>query len=79
MGHLVATVGSWFLALGLLIFLGNFVVALFRGEKAADNPWGGVTLEWQIPSPPPTENFEEIPTVTHGPYEFAESGKEGRA
>jgi cytochrome c oxidase subunit 1 len=78
MGHLVATVGSWFLALGLLIFLGNFVVALFRGEKAEDNPWGGVTLEWQIPSPPPTENFEEIPTVTHGPYEFGEPGKESR-
>jgi cytochrome c oxidase subunit 1 len=78
-GHLVATVGSWFLALGLLIFLGNFVVALFRGEKAADNPWGGVTLEWQIPSPPPTENFAHIPTITHGPYEYGEAGKGGRA
>jgi cytochrome c oxidase subunit 1 len=78
-GHFVATVGSWFLAAGLLLFIGNFVVALFKGEKAEDNPWGGVTLEWQIPSPPPAENFEEIPTVTHGPYEFAESGKEGRA
>jgi cytochrome c oxidase subunit 1 len=29
-----------------------------------------VTLEWTIPSPPPQENFEEIPTITHGPYDF---------
>lgn len=78
-GHVIATVGSWFLALGLLIFLGNFVVALFKGEKAPDNPWGGVTLEWQIPSPPPAENFDEIPTITHGPYEFGKSGKEAGA
>ena len=34
------------------------------------NPWGGATLEWTIPSPPPAENFEEIPTVTRGPYAF---------
>ncbi len=39
----------WFLALGLLMFFGNFVHALFKGEKAEDNPWGGVTLEWTIP------------------------------
>jgi cytochrome c oxidase subunit 1 len=69
-GHVVATVGSWFLVAGLLILLGNFVVALFKGAKAEANPWGGVTLEWTVPSPPPTENFEEIPSITHGPYEF---------
>ena len=68
--HVVDTVGSWFLVAGILIFLGNFVVALFKGAKAEANPWGGVTLEWTVPSPPPTENFEEIPSITHGPYEF---------
>jgi cytochrome c oxidase subunit 1 len=69
-GHLVATVGSWFLVAGLLLLFGNFVWALFRGEKAADNPWGGVTLEWKVPSPPPVENFEETPVVTGPPYAF---------
>jgi cytochrome c oxidase subunit 1 len=69
-GHVVATVGSWFLVAGLLILFGNLVVALFRGEKAPANPWGGVTLEWTIPSPPPVENFHEIPTVTGRPYAF---------
>ena len=69
-GHVVATVGSWFLVAGILILLGNFVVALFKGARAEANPWGGVTLEWKVSSPPPAENFAEIPTITHGPYEF---------
>jgi cytochrome c oxidase subunit 1 len=68
--HVVATVGSWILVSGLLIFLGNFVVALFKGEKAEANPWGGVSLEWTIPSPPPVENFVEVPTITTRPYHF---------
>lgn len=68
--HVVATVGSWLLALGLLMFFGTLLRALFKGEKAEGNPWGGVTLEWTLPSPPPLENFEEIPTITHGPYHF---------
>jgi cytochrome c oxidase subunit 1 len=68
--HVVATVGSWFLVSGILILLGNFVVALFKGEKAEMNPWGGITLEWTVPSPPPVENFEEVPTITQSPYHF---------
>ena len=38
--------------------------------QAEANPWGGATLEWQISSPPPHENFEEIPVVTGEPYVF---------
>ncbi len=34
------------------------------------NPWGAKGLEWQTPSPPPTENFEEIPVVTEEPYNY---------
>jgi cytochrome c oxidase subunit 1 len=68
--HVVATVGSWFLVAGILILLGNFVVALFKGQKAEANPWGGVSLEWTISSPPPMENFEQVPTITGPPYHF---------
>jgi cytochrome c oxidase subunit 1 len=50
--------------------LGNLFVALRKGEKASANPWGGMTLEWTIPSPPPLTNFEKIPTVKYGPYEY---------
>ncbi|GLH65703.1 cytochrome c oxidase subunit I [Geothrix edaphica] len=73
--HVVATVGSWLLVLGLLIYFGTLLYALFKGEKAEDNPWGGVTLEWTIASPPIQENFETIPTITHGPYEFEQESK----
>ena len=68
--HVVATVGSWLLAAGVFMFLGVFLVALKKGAKAPANPWGGATLEWQTPSPPPRGNFHEIPIVTGGPYEF---------
>lgn len=67
--HIVATVGSWFLVGGIFLMVGNLLWSAFKGAKASANPWGGTTLEWQIPSPPPTENFETIPVVTAGPYE----------
>ena len=56
---------------GLLIFFGSLLHAVFRGKKAGSNPWHAVTLEWSVPSPPPVENFDEVPTVTHEPYHFA--------
>jgi cytochrome c oxidase subunit 1 len=73
--HVVATVGSWLLVGGLLMFFGALINAVFRGKKTVGNPWHGVTLEWQIPSPPPVENFHEIPVVTRDPYHFAETGE----
>jgi cytochrome c oxidase subunit 1 len=68
--NVVATIGSWILTLGLLLMAVTFIQALRRGEKASNNPWGAKTLEWQTPSPPPTENFAEIPVVTDRPYGF---------
>ena len=68
--HLISTIGSWILIAGLIWIFFNLFQALRKGERAGDNPWGGATLEWQIPSPPPMENFEKIPTVGKGPYEF---------
>jgi cytochrome c oxidase subunit 1 len=72
--HVEATVGSWFLALGLVMLFGSLLWAIFKGEKAEGNPWGGVTLEWTLPSPPIQENFETIPTITRGPYHFPQEG-----
>jgi cytochrome c oxidase subunit 1 len=59
---------------GLLMYFGALISAVFRGKKTVANPWNGVTLEWQVPSPPPVENFHEIPVVTGEPYHFAEAG-----
>ena len=67
--HIISTVGSWILILGILILIFNLLKALLSKERTTEiNPWGGTTLEWTVPSPPPLENFDEIPTVTHGPY-----------
>jgi cytochrome c oxidase subunit 1 len=68
--HLFSTIGSWILIAGLVLIFLNLFKALRKGETAGDNPWGGATLEWQIPSPPPMNNFEKIPVVKKGPYEF---------
>ena len=66
--HIISTVGSWILSVGICIMFYNFVRSLYRGEPAPANPWRGRTLEWQVSSPPPTENFEKIPVVTDWPY-----------
>ncbi|MGD0835853.1 MAG: cbb3-type cytochrome c oxidase subunit I [Polyangia bacterium] len=69
-GHQIATVGSWILVAGILIMVGNLVRGLFRPVSLPANPWGGVTLEWSVPSPPPVENFTVLPVITGPPYQF---------
>ncbi|MDP2886225.1 MAG: cytochrome c oxidase subunit I [Ignavibacteria bacterium] len=73
--HVIATVGSWILVLGLIIMFVNLFLALRNGAKTSANPWGGETLEWTTPSPPPLENFDEIPVVTKGPYDYSKYEK----
>ena len=68
--NVISTVGSWVLAIGLLIILINLLHSIFRGEPAGDNPWGASTLEWTLPSPLPAENFSTVPVIDRGPYVF---------
>uniref|UniRef100_C6E7U6 Cytochrome c oxidase, subunit I n=1 Tax=Geobacter sp. (strain M21) TaxID=443144 RepID=C6E7U6_GEOSM len=72
--NVVATVSSWVMMAGVFIVVWNLFRGLFRGEPFTGNPWGGASLEWSVPTPPPTENFHEEPVVTHGPYDFKEAG-----
>jgi cytochrome c oxidase subunit 1 len=44
--------------------------SLRYGPVAGANPWGATGLEWQTPSPPPTNNFEVTPVVTQAPYAY---------
>lgn len=67
--QLLSTVGSWIFAAGLALTFGNLIYGMFKGEKAPANPWEGNTLEWKVESPIRHHTFDEIPTVTHGPYE----------
>jgi cytochrome c oxidase subunit 1 len=47
-----------------------FLWAVGYGRPAGANPWGGTTLEWATPSPPPPDNFPVTPTFTGHPYEY---------
>jgi cytochrome c oxidase subunit 1 len=61
--NLLATIGAFTLALSFLVFIVN-VIRTWRGPADAPaDPWGGATLEWTIPSPPPEWNFDEEPVV----------------
>ncbi|MFH1197328.1 MAG: cytochrome c oxidase subunit I [bacterium] len=73
--QLVSTIGSWLMLITMVIVFGNLIYSFFKGQKAPANPWGGVTLEWQIQSPPTLHNFHEIPTITHEPYDFTQIKK----
>ncbi|MGA2434285.1 MAG: cytochrome c oxidase subunit I [Bryobacteraceae bacterium] len=72
--HVVSTIGSWFLGVGFLVMAGYLAVSLRKKMDAPANPWGATGLEWQTSSPPPTHNFEQVPVVTHGPYEYSLMG-----
>jgi cytochrome c oxidase subunit I len=69
-GHIISSIGAGILLIGIVIMVYNLVRSGKKGEIAESNPWNGKTLEWTIPSPPPLENFEEIPVITEGPYEY---------
>jgi cytochrome c oxidase subunit 1 len=52
---------------------------VFRAPLAGSNPWGARGLEWEIPSPPPTENFVVTPIVTEVTHQYAPSREVGIA
>ena len=55
--NVVSSVGSFLLGISTLVFLVNVVISLRRGRPSGNDPWGGHTLEWAAPSPPPPGNF----------------------
>ncbi len=69
-GHVISTIGGFILFIGLILMVYNLVRSIRKGEPAPANPWHGVTLEWQIPSPPSHENFDVIPEIKTKPYFF---------
>jgi cytochrome c oxidase subunit I len=72
--NLVISVASFVLGASVVLFLYNTITSWVRGPIAGSNPWRAMTLEWQVSSPPPVFNFDEIPQVVAGPYEYGVPG-----
>jgi cytochrome c oxidase subunit I len=72
--NMFISIASFFLGASTIVFLYNMVVSMRRGPIAAANPWRAMTLEWQVSSPPPVFNFDEIPQIVGGPYEYGVPG-----
>lgn len=68
--NMVCTIGSYLLAVSTIPFLVNAIWSWMYGPKASDNPWQALTLEWMTTSPPPIENFEALPVLATGPYDY---------
>jgi len=62
--NMIVSAGGFIQAIAVLIFVYNMVHSYFRGETAGADPWDAWTLEWSIPSPPPTYNFAIDPVVS---------------
>jgi cytochrome c oxidase subunit 1 len=70
----VMSYSAWALALFQLPFIFNLFWSIWKGKKVGDNPWEATTLEWATSTPPPHGNFETIPIVYRGPYEYSTPG-----
>ena len=69
--NVFVSVSAWCLGLSLLVFLANIVwTQLFVRQPAGANPWLSKSLEWQLPSPVPSYNFERIPVINSAPYSY---------
>jgi cytochrome c oxidase subunit 1 len=69
--NVLSSAGASILGIGYAIPVFYLLWSLKRGAIAGPNPWGASGLEWETPSPPPTENFVVTPRVTQAPYLFS--------
>lgn len=76
--NMFSSIGSVILVIGLVIMFVNLIKGARKGEKVGNNPWNGLTLEWQTQSPPILHNFEKFPIVEEAPYEYAKYDQEAR-
>src|SRR6056297_577350 len=68
--HQTSTIGAYIMGVGFFIIAGYLLHSLVKGKRAGSNPWGSRALEWQTASPPPLHNFEYIPVIINGPYDY---------
>ena len=70
-GNFGAGIGAYLMVGGIILMFYNLWRSFHSGEQAPADPWGGATLEWSVPSPPPLENFITPPVVSARPYDFS--------
>ncbi|MBD2409464.1 cytochrome c oxidase subunit I [Nostoc calcicola FACHB-389] len=71
--NIIASIGGFLLGVSTLPFILNAIASWVHGPQAPKNPWRAIGLEWLVTSPPPVENFEEIPVVVGEPYGYGKS------
>ena len=71
-GNFFAGFGAYIMVAGIFLMFINLIAGLIKGDPAPSDPWGGTTLEWQVPSPPPLHNFTHAPEIKDYPYDFSE-------
>jgi cytochrome c oxidase subunit 1 len=62
--NLVSSIGSGVMAIGILVFVVNVIRTSRAGARAVNDPWLADTLEWYTTSPPPPQNFDQLPYIT---------------
>ncbi len=67
--NLIASIGAFTIAIGVLLFLINVWYTHRREPAAPLDPWDARTLEWMTTNPPKEHNFDALPTV-HALDEF---------
>jgi cytochrome c oxidase subunit 1 len=68
--NVIASIGAFLLGMSTLPFIVNMIASWVQGRPASNNPWHATGLEWTTTSPPPVENFEQVPVVTSRPYDY---------
>jgi cytochrome c oxidase subunit 1 len=72
----VMSVSAWLLGMTQIFFIVNMIISLLGKKTGEDNPWQATTLDWSATTSPPLGhgNFEVVPTVYRGPYEYSVPG-----
>jgi cytochrome c oxidase subunit 1 len=67
------SVAAFCLGVSMLVFVANVVYSLVIVRRPAPaNPWDAHSLEWDLDSPVPVHNFDEVPVITSGPHEYGQ-------